>query len=90
MYAPGRLAVGADAASLATAVLSPRLATLAWPFGSMSRLITLHWLPAPIRAAYGFRWRAADERRARLAIKTIARGRQWLPRRAACWPEAGS
>ncbi|MBM7830512.1 uncharacterized protein (DUF2236 family) [Agromyces cerinus] len=74
----GALEVGGDARAVARGLLG---GTSALPFGAglllpLVRLMTAALLPAPIRAAYGFRWTPRVER--------VANG--WLDAIAAVWP----
>jgi uncharacterized protein (DUF2236 family) len=88
VHASGVLAVGEDAREIATAVLSSRLAVLAWPLGWTNRHLTIGWLPAAIRAQYGFSWSDKDERRSRAVLRLLRRTRRVLPDAVALWPEA--
>ena len=88
MHESGQLTVGADARALATAVLSSRLAALAWPLGWTNRKVTVGWLPAEIRRQYGFEWTARDERRSAAILRWLRTARKALPAPLALWPEA--
>ncbi len=88
MYASGRIAVGADARRLATVVLSPPLAALAWPVAGWNRVVTTGLLPADVRRQYGFAWTDRDRKRFQRAVARLRRLRRALPRRLAWWPEA--
>lgn len=86
--ASGRVAVGAEARSLAHAVLRPPLGWLVWPVSRASALITIGALPDTIRAQYGFPWTGRHERRRRRVVALIRRARRWTPDALARWPEA--
>jgi uncharacterized protein (DUF2236 family) len=86
----GVLVVGDDARALAHAVLSSRLAAVAWPLGWTNRQLTLGWLPAGIRLQYGHHWSSRDERLFRRAVRLLRGARRLMPERVALWPEARS
>lgn len=88
VHASGVLVAGTDAREIAGAVLSSRLAVLAWPLGWTNRQLTIGWLPASIREQYGFTWRDRDERRCRRVLDLLRRSRRLLPEFVAQWPEA--
>ncbi|HJU44137.1 MAG TPA: oxygenase MpaB family protein [Vicinamibacterales bacterium] len=88
MHRSNVLAVGKDAKTLANAVLSSRLAVLAWPLAWTNRHLTIGWLPPQIRVQYGFDWRDRDERRSRRVLRILRRVRRVMPDAVALWPEA--
>jgi hypothetical protein len=79
MHGSGDLTIGADAKSLAAAVLSSRLAAIAWPLGWTNRQLTVGWLPEEIRRQYGFDWTARDERRSASILRWLRTARKALP-----------
>ena len=62
MLASGRLVVTDTSRALARAVLYPPNWPAAWPAFRAMQLLTIGSLPPSIREAYGFAWRARDER----------------------------
>lgn len=62
MLAGGTLVVTDTSRALARAVLYPPKWYVAWPAFRAMQLLTIGSLPPSIREAYGFRWRARDER----------------------------
>lgn len=88
MYASGILAVNGQSRALADAVLSPRIAGLPLPIGSVHRLITHGLLPPPVRALYGVGWSQSRERRFQRALHLLSALRRLAPRRLALWPAA--
>jgi uncharacterized protein (DUF2236 family) len=62
MLASGRLVVTDTSRALARAVLYPPNWQVAWPAFRAMQLLTIGSLPPSIREAYGFEWRARDER----------------------------
>ena len=87
-YASGVIIVTDEARGLASAVLSPPLATLSGPLASINRLITRGLLPPAVRAQYGYSWTATDSQRLDRMMRFLKRTRRWLPRSIAIWPEA--
>ena len=86
--AGGRLAVTATSRALALAVLYPPRWYLAWPAFRPMQLLTIGLLPPSVRDAYGFEWRARDERalaRWTWLLRTYLR---LLPPAARQWPSA--
>ena len=88
MQQDGRLAVGAGARRLAGALLAPPGRRWAVPALWLGRLTTLGLLPAPIRDAYGFPWRAKDARRLRSAAAVLRAARWVAPPVLREWPAA--
>lgn len=86
--AGGRLAVGADARTLAPFVIRPSIGRLAWPLRHAGELVTVGTLPPAIRSAYGFRWNASRERRMGKVLAALRRLRALTPDLLARWPEA--
>ncbi|MEZ5316980.1 MAG: oxygenase MpaB family protein [Vicinamibacterales bacterium] len=84
------ICVGPDARTLAPAVLAPRgvLAAAAAPAARLNRRLTLGWLPASVRAGYGFDWTDRDARRFDRTVRIVRAVRRWTPDRLALWPEA--
>ena len=62
MLASGRLVVTDTSRALARAVLYPPHWQAVWPAFRAMQLLTIGSLPPSIREAYGFEWRARDER----------------------------
>jgi uncharacterized protein (DUF2236 family) len=81
----GVLAVSDEARELGTAVLTPRAAGLAVPFGGVHRLVALGLLPGSLRQQYGFEWDLRRERRFRHAVRTLRALRRVSPGIAAHW-----
>jgi uncharacterized protein (DUF2236 family) len=89
MLSGGTLVVTDASRSLARAVLFPPRWWVLWPIFRALQVLTLGSLPPAIREAYGFEWRAKDERsfaRWTTALRTTTR---LLPRFAREWPIAG-
>jgi uncharacterized protein (DUF2236 family) len=84
----GRVAVGAEARTLAAAVLRPAMGRLVWPLQYAGELVTVGSLPPAIRESYGFRWNATRERRMRRVLATLRRLRARTPDSLARWPES--
>jgi uncharacterized protein (DUF2236 family) len=84
----GTIAVGADARTLAPAILRPSFGWLVWPLAAAGELVTVGSLPPAIRAGYGFAWDAARERRRDQAIAALRSVRAATPDVFARWPEA--
>lgn len=87
-YESGAIAVSTQARELARAVLAPSLAWLIAPAAYANRLVAVGLLPAPIRAQYGFRWSADDERAMERCLRVLRRARRVIPDMVALWPEA--
>jgi uncharacterized protein (DUF2236 family) len=88
MYASGLLSVGSDARSLASGLLSPPLGPAAVPLFRLTRLVTVGFLPADLRDAYGFVWDRRRDRAFRAVVRGIRRMRVLLPARLRVWPGA--
>jgi uncharacterized protein (DUF2236 family) len=88
MYTSGEITVSAQAREVASAVLAPPLGRVAAPMAWMNRIVTLGLLPQEIRRQYGLDWTNGDRAACERVLRTLARGRRFLPRRAALWPEA--
>jgi uncharacterized protein (DUF2236 family) len=58
----GELEVTEEARHLARAVVAPRGGWVAGPLADLHRRLSVGWLPAPLREAYGFRWDPGDAR----------------------------
>jgi len=84
-YASGEIAVGRQAAALATALLAPP-AGPATPLFRVTRLVTVGLLPEHVRAAYGFAWDDKRERSFRRAMAMIRGVRRCLPPLLREWP----
>jgi uncharacterized protein (DUF2236 family) len=86
--AGGSIVVTDTSRALARAVLYPPRWYLAWPAFRPIQLLTIGSLPPSIRRAYGFEWRARDERalaRWMALLRTLLR---LLPPLAREWPMA--
>ena len=88
MQREDRLAVGAGARRLAGALLAPPGRRWVAPALWLGRLTTVGLLPASIRDAYGFPWRAKDDRRLRVAAATLRAARRVTPPVLRQWPAA--
>jgi uncharacterized protein (DUF2236 family) len=84
----GSVTVGADARTLAPAILRPALGWLFWPLRSAGELVTVGSLPPAIRIGYGFTWNATRERRRQRVLATLRALRHRTPAGLARWPEA--
>jgi uncharacterized protein (DUF2236 family) len=82
------VAVGADARSLAPAILRPPFGVVVWPLRAAGELVTVGSLPPAIRDGYGFAWNAARERRRQRVLAALRVLRAVTPDRLARWPEA--
>ena len=88
MLASGRLVVNDTSRALARSLLYPPQWHLAWPAFRAMQLITIGTLPHAIRQAYGFGWRAREQR-ALVRWTTVLRTlRRLLPPIAREWPMA--
>jgi uncharacterized protein (DUF2236 family) len=85
MYLGGVLAVSDTARDLAHAVLTPRVAGLPVPGGSIPRLLTIGLLPEEIRRAYGFEWSDARRRRLERLLRVLKSVRRVTPDVLATW-----
>jgi len=88
MLAGGTLSVTDTSRALARAVLYPPHWYLAWPAFRAMQLLTIGSLPPSIRQAYGFEWRARDERALARWTMVLRAARRVLPRFAREWPMA--
>lgn len=88
MLAGGSLVVTDTSRALARAVLYPPHWFLAWPAFRAMQLLTIGSLPPSIRQAYGFEWRARDERALARWTRLLRVVRRWLPAFAREWPVA--
>ena len=86
--ASGRISVGADARTLAPAILRPAFSGLLWPLRHSGELVTIGSLPAAIRAGYGFAWDDERERRRARVLAALRAVRASTPDLVARWPEA--
>jgi uncharacterized protein (DUF2236 family) len=85
----GRRLVVTDASrSLARAVLYPPRWHAVWPVFRPTQLLTIGTLPPPIRQAYGFEWRARDERAFTRWTTLLRTSRRLLPPFAREWRAA--
>jgi uncharacterized protein (DUF2236 family) len=82
------IAVTETSRALARTVLSPPRWYVAWPAFRAVQLITIGSLPPSIRDAYGFEWRARDERALARWTTLIRTSLRLLPRAATEWPQA--
>ena len=88
MYASGELTVSREARELACIVLAPPLSALAGPVTTANRLVTVGLLPPDLRAQYGFRWTAKDERALARRLRLLRALRRVTPTRLAIWKGA--
>jgi uncharacterized protein (DUF2236 family) len=88
MLASGSIVVTATSRTLARAVLYPPQWYLAWPAFRALQLLTVGSLPASIREAYGFEWRARDERALARWTAVLRTSLRLLPPLAREWPSA--
>jgi uncharacterized protein (DUF2236 family) len=86
MLEGGTIAVSDGSRALARAVLFPPGWWLLWPAFRPLQLITIGWLPAPIRDAYGFRWSNRDARALARWTTALRLVRRILPRFLHDWP----
>ena len=87
MLEGGSLVVTGTSRALARAVLYPPKWHMAWPAFRAVQLLTIGSLPPSIRGAYGFEWRARDER-ALARWTTLLRTWRRLPPLVREWPMA--
>jgi len=85
IHRSGVLAVTQEARDIAHAVLTPRVAGLPLPGGSIHRLITIGLLPESIRQAYGFTWNDARARRLDRTLRLLRTARSLTPDVLARW-----
>ena len=88
MLAGGRLVVNDTSRALARAVLYPPRWYLAWPAFRAMQLLTIGSLPPSMRQAYGFEWRARDERALARWTTVLRTAMRLLPAVAREWPAA--
>jgi uncharacterized protein (DUF2236 family) len=88
MLASGNLAVTDTSRALAQALLYPPQWYLAWPAFRAMQLLTIGSLPPSIRQAYGFEWRAREERAFARWTTLLRTSRRLLPPLAREWPMA--
>ena len=86
--ASGRIVVTDISRELARAVLYPPQWSLAWPVFRPLQLLAIGSLPAAIRRAYGFEWRARDARALARWTALLRTARRVLPPPAREWPAA--
>ena len=88
MLAGGSVVVTDTSRALARAVLYPPRWHMAWPAFRALQLITIGSLPPSIRRAYGFEWRARDERAFSRCTALLRTTLRLLPPLAREWPIA--
>jgi uncharacterized protein (DUF2236 family) len=88
MLGSGRLVVTDTSRALARSLLYPPQWYLAWPAFRAMQLITIGTLPPAIREAYGFEWRARDQRALARWTALLRTSRKLLPPIARQWPMA--
>lgn len=88
MLASGSVVVTDSSRALARAVLYPPHWYLAWPAFRPVQLLTIGTLPASLRQAYGFEWRARDERALARWTTVLRIVRRLLPPVVREWPMA--
>ena len=88
MLASGTVAVTDTSRALARAVLYPPNWYVAWPAFRAMQLVTIGSLPPAIRDAYGFEWRARDQRAFARWTTLLRTSRRVLPPVAREWPMA--
>ena len=88
MLAGGNLVVTDTSRALARAMLYPPRWYVAWPAFRAMQLLTIGSLPPSLRQAYGFEWRARDERALARWIAVIRTVLRILPSPAREWPVA--
>ncbi len=88
MLTGGALAVTDTSRALARAVLYPPHWYLVWPAFRAMQLLTIGSLPPSLREAYGFAWRAGDERALARATALLRLARRLLPPPLREWPMA--
>jgi uncharacterized protein (DUF2236 family) len=86
MMAGDAITVTETSRALAKAVLSPPHWYVAWPAFRPLQLITIGSLPPGIREAYGFEWRAREERALARWTTLIRTSLRLLPQAAREWP----
>ena len=88
MLAGGSIVVTDTSRALARAVLFPPQWYVAWPAFRAMQLFTIGSLPASIRRAYGFEWRARDVRAFARWTALLRASLRLLPPLAREWPLA--
>lgn len=88
MLGGGRIVVTDTSRALARAVLYPPRWHVAWPAFRAMQLLTIGSLPPAIREAYGFEWRARDERALERWTRGLRSALRVLPTLAREWPIA--
>ena len=88
MLADGSIVVTDTSRALARAVLYPPRWYVAWPAFRAMQLLTIGSLPASIRRAYGFEWRARDVRAFARWTGVLRTSLRLLPPLAREWPAA--
>ena len=88
MLANGSLVVTDTSRALARAVLYPPRWYLVWPAFRPLQLLTIGLLPPAIRRAYGFEWRARDERALARWTAVLRTSLRLLPPLVRHWPMA--
>lgn len=86
MLTGGALAVTDTSRALAHAVLYPPRWQMVWPACRAMQVLTLGSLPPSIREAYGFKWRAGDERALQRWTTLLRASRRALPAMIREWP----
>src|SRR5262249_30689672 len=84
--AGGNIVVPDTSRALARMLLYPPHWYLAWPAGRATQLLAIGTLPASIRRAYGFEWRARDVRAFTRWTALIRASLRLLPPVAREWP----
>jgi uncharacterized protein (DUF2236 family) len=88
MIAGDQLRVTDTSRALARAVLYPPNWQVAWPAFRAMQLLTIGSLPPSVREAYGFEWRARDERALARWTTTLRGVLRLMPSVAREWPIA--
>lgn len=88
MLAGGIIGVTDTSRALARAVLYPPRWYVAWPAFRAMQVLTIGSLPPSIRRAYGFEWRARDERAFARWTSLLRTSLRLLPPLAREWPAA--
>src|SRR5918993_4146744 len=88
MLSDGRLVVTDTSRALARAVLYPPRWYLVWPAFRVMQLLTIGTLPPSIREAYGFQWRARDQRALARWTALLRTAIRLLPPLVREWPIA--
>lgn len=88
MLGSGKLIVDDTSRALARALLYPPRWYVLWPVFRAMQVLTIGTLPASIRQAYGFEWRARDARAFARWTALLRISRRLLPSFAREWPMA--